>query len=207
MASAGGRIFIKFHFEHDPRIGALDLSAFLFDMNRLYVVAFRAEQDPYEIDESTFRGYGRNFFRVPKAYQLDVSTIRFNSPGLIIFGAAVTCITAVWTTLQITQKIKFWPLQSEKLELEVQKLRDDATARWKDGMDFYLPVEVARLKAPPKDRWPRTARRPRLHGERQRIEPILELPVTKSAIRQLEQNPLKPTDVKVEIANDNLPLY
>jgi len=219
MPDTDDGIFVSLKFAQDVRIGALDLSAFLFDMNRLYVVAFRVEQDPYEIDESAFHGYGRSFFRLPKRYQLNVSTIRFQSPGLIIFSAAVACLTAVWTTLQIAEKIKFWPLQQEKLRLEVDKLRHEEALRPRAGEYLSLPMlpaasKPSRTKKPlatitgvgyegADDAWRSRSRRLREIGERQRIEPILNLPVTKSAIKHPEANPLKPTDITVDVANDN----
>jgi hypothetical protein len=106
-------IFVNLSFpEHFP-IGALDLSSFLFDINRLYAVAFRAEQYSYEIDETRFRGYGRGSFRVLKQHQLDVSRIRFQSPGLLILSTALTGAAAVWTVIQIIDKVSLWPLQKQ----------------------------------------------------------------------------------------------
>lgn len=202
-------IFVSLDFSDHMHIGALDLSAFLFDVNRLYVVAFKVEQDPYEIDERGFRGYGRGSFRIPKAYQLNVSRIRFQSPGLIILRPAIAGIAAVWTLMQIVEKVQFWPLQWEKLRLEVEKLRAEEAARLASRRDPPMPV-------PPtteymtfdgtleghKTRPPGPPRRLRARGERQRIEPILTLPVVKSAVKQLSQNPLKPTDVTVDIAHE-----
>jgi hypothetical protein len=96
-------IFVNLSFpEHSP-IGALDLSSFLFDISRLYAVAFRTQQYPYGIPY--FRGYGRGSFRVPKQYQLDVSRIRFQSPGLLILSTALASATVVWTVIQIIDKV------------------------------------------------------------------------------------------------------
>jgi hypothetical protein len=180
-------IFVNLSFpEHHP-IGALDLSSFLFDINRLYTVAFRAEQDPYEIVETRFGGYGRGSFRVPKRYQLDVSRIRFQSPGLLVLstGLLMSSAAAIWTVVQIIDKVSFWPLQKAKLRLEEQKLHLEIFKLEKE-----LGIQTSESRG----------ERRRLRGLEERIEPILTLPVTQSAIKQLSANPLKPTDLTLEIA-------
>lgn len=202
-------VFVSLDFSHHVHIGALDLSAFLFDVNRLYVVAFKVEQDPYEIDERSFRGYGRGSFRVPKPYQLNVSSIRFQSPGLIILSTAFAGVAAVWTLVQIVERVQLWPLQKEKLRLEVEKLRAEEAARLASHHGLPMPLLTVpgymtfdgtlegHEKKPPEP--PRRLRAP---GQRQRVEPILTLPVAKSAVRQLSKNPLKPTDLTVDLAHE-----
>jgi hypothetical protein len=179
-------IFVNLSFlEHHP-IGALDLSSFLFDINRLYTVAFKAEQDPYEIDETRFGGYGRGSFRIPKQYQLEVSRIRFQSPGLLVLSTALmTGAAAVWTVIQIIDKVSLWPLQKAKLRLEEQKLHLEI---------FKLEKEVGLQTSESR------GERGRFRGLEERIEPILSLPVTRGAVKQLSANPLKPTDLTLEIA-------
>jgi hypothetical protein len=179
-------IFVNLSFpEHHP-IAALDLSSFLFDINRLYTVAFRAEQDPYEIGETRFGGYGRGSFRIPKQYQLDVSRIRFQSPGLLVLSTALmTGAAAVWTVIQIIDKVSLWPLQKAKLRLEEQKLHLEIFKLAKEG-----GIQTSESRG----------ERGRFRGVEERIEPILSLPVTQSAVKQLSANPLKPNDLTLEIA-------
>jgi hypothetical protein len=180
-------IFVNLSFPEHLPIGALDLSSFLFDINRLYTVAFRAEQDPHEIDATRFGGYGRGSFRVPKQYQLDVSRIRFQSPGLLVLSTVLLMPTAaaIWTVVQIIDKVSLWSLQKAKLRLENQKLHLEI---------FKLEKELGLQTSEP--RWERR----RLWGLEERIEPILTLPVTQSAVKQLSANPLKPSDLTLEIA-------
>ena len=180
-------IFVNLSFPEHLPIGALDLSSFLFDINRLYTVAFRAEQDPYEIDATRFGGYGRGSFRVPKQYQLDVSRIRFQSPGLLVLstGLLMSSAAAIWTVVQIIDKVSFWPLQKAKLRLEEQKLHQEI---------FKLAKEVGIQTSESR------GERGRFRGVEERIEPILSLPVTQSAVKQLSANPLKPNDLTLEIA-------
>lgn len=177
------RVFVDLSFPEHPPISALDLSGFLFDINRLYTVAFKAERDPDEFDETRFRGYGRRSFRIPKRYQLDISGIRFQSPGLLVLSTALTCVTSVLTVLQMAMTVNLWPLQKKKLHLEIHKLE----------------LEIARLGTQEDEFSEQLSPRRGRPDERERIEPILSLPVTRSAITQLSENPLKPTDLRVEI--------
>lgn len=190
-----GSVVLDLKFSETKPIAVLDLSAFLFDANRLYAVAFKAERDPYHVDEEHYRGYGRNSFRVPQAYQLRVPRLRFESPGEIVLAVAVGAIGAVWTVMQIVEKAKLWPLQQEKLRLEVEKLRDEADTRRIAGAGL-LPLKDGTYEG--RDR----VRAPREPGARVRIEPVLNLPVTKSAINQLSHNPLKPVDLAASIRAD-----
>lgn len=194
MPSEDKRVTLTLWFAEAQPIAVLDLSAFLFDINRLYAVAFKVEQDPYELDEASYGGYGRNSFRVPKAYQLRIPRIRFASPGLLILGTVFAGIGAVWTTLQIVEKVKLWPLQEEKLRLEIAKLRRDAG-------EFPLPGAgiLPSYRATKSERERGTHRTLRRPVERPRIEPILNLPVTKSAVNQLSSNPIKPTELAVGV--------
>lgn len=98
-----GSVVLDLRFAETGPLAVLDLSAFLFDVNRLYAVAFKAERDPYHVDEERYRGYGRNSFRVPQAYQLRVPRLRFKSPGETIFAATIATIGAVWTVMQIIE--------------------------------------------------------------------------------------------------------
>jgi hypothetical protein len=114
-----------------------------------------------------FRNYGRNSFRVSKDLQLNISRIRFESPGLIEFMTAVSLgAGSLWILLQALERITSWQMNREKLRLEIEKLRRD-------------------LGRPPQS--PRLAR----------LEPYLMHPETESAIRHLDTNPLKPVDVQV----------
>jgi hypothetical protein len=178
-------VFVDLRSPERSPIGALELSSFLFDINRLYAVAFRAEQYPYEIDETRFRGYGRGSFRVPKQQQLDVSRIRFESPGFLILSTALTAATVVWMVIQIIDKVSLWPLQKAKLQLEIRKLQSET------GLERETVLEP--------DKSPGGRRR--IQELEDRIDPILALPVTQGAITQLSANPLKPTDLTVEIAH------
>jgi hypothetical protein len=78
--------YLDLRFAEHTDIGALDLSGFLFDVDRIYALAYKVERDPYEIDVDNYRGYGRNSFRVPKEYQLAVSRIGFQSPGFLSYS-------------------------------------------------------------------------------------------------------------------------
>jgi hypothetical protein len=184
-------ISLSLKFPGDQPIGALDLSAFLFDLNRLYVIAYKAEQNPAQF--VNFRGYGRNSFRIPKRAQLSVHSLRFESPLLVIFGAAIASAPAVWSMLQMIEKVKVWPLQQEKLRLEVEKVRLEVIKLHHD-VDA-LPAELA---AHAIDAIPDAGRR-RRGTRRERIEPILDYPIARSAINQLSLNPLKPIELTVDV--------
>lgn len=117
---------VTLSFEEEKPIAALDLSALIFDLNRLYVLALRLPDESYG-SVRQFRNYGRNSYRLSKDLRLDVARIRFESPGLIEFATALTeGVSAIWIMVQVIEKLSLWSLNKQKLQLEVQKLQIEA---------------------------------------------------------------------------------
>lgn len=161
MADEGAKVI--FSFTEERPIGALELSSFIFDINRIYAstVISALELQTEKPQGRRFRA-SRSAFELPAPYSLSLARIRFESPGLLeIMTATSLGVGAFWVLLQCFEKIANWPLNRAKLRLEVEKL------------------ERERPQAP----------RPR------RIEPYLDLPPIKGAIRQLTGNPLRPSNV------------
>ena len=168
MAQSELRILLNFRKEH--RVAALDFSSFVFDFNRLYVVLLRRMEG--HLESRPLSLFDRSRYRVPKPYELEISKVRFESPGIIEFVplAATTIVggaSLIWVLLQIIEKAQMWPLQKRKLELEIRKLERETS-------DLRQPSFEQILAA-------------------------LKSPAVQSAVRQLEQNPIKPSDLSVKI--------
>jgi hypothetical protein len=121
MPSDDDQALLILEFDEDRLLAVLDLSAFLYDFNRLYVDTFRLalwtpEQPPPPI-------WGRYAYVLPnRSDRLSVHRIRFESPGLSeLLGIASVLISAI--TLLLTAST--WKLNREKTQLEVQKLRNE----------------------------------------------------------------------------------
>jgi hypothetical protein len=52
-------------------------------------------------------------FRVPREFQLQVESIRFQSPGLIVLAAAAipSVLGSIWVLMQILEKASVWRYQ------------------------------------------------------------------------------------------------
>ncbi|WPB85519.1 hypothetical protein [Sediminicoccus rosea] len=163
------RISILFSFADQAPISALDLSSFIYDINRLYVMSVNS---PGYEDARKFVNFGRNSFKVQKSNQLTIKRIRFESPGLIEVIAAVSVgAGGLWAFIQALERIASWPMNREKLRLEIEKLKRDV------GTPPQTPQQT-------------------------RVEPYLEQPQVRSAVRQLEANPIKPLDIQLRPSPD-----
>ena len=113
------------YFEEEKPIAALDLSSLIFDLNRIYVLALKNPDGDYG-SVREFRNFGRNSYRLSQDLRLNVARIRFESPGLIeLASASVAGASAIWITVQTLEKLASWPLNRQKLRLEVMKLERD----------------------------------------------------------------------------------
>ena len=113
---------LQLRFEEGKPIAALDLSSLIFDLNRLYVLALRTPDGEYG-SVREFRNYGRNSYRLSQDLRLDVARIRFESPGLIeLATASAAGASAIWIMVQTLEKLTSWPLNRQKLRLEIVKL-------------------------------------------------------------------------------------
>lgn len=155
-------------FDNQQSFFATNLSDFIFDFNRLYVISVRLQKRSDELYSS---GFGRGNFKLPEHERLKIRRIRFESPGLIEFiAAAGTCAAALLAVVQLMKELDLWPLEKQKLQLEVEEKRE----------------QLARLQNPPVHMGQYLAQHER-H------------PQVYSATGQLRSNPLKPTDIKIDI--------
>jgi hypothetical protein len=166
------RVRLTLKFEEEKPIFAIDLSAFIFDLNAIHASCFK-----YLTTGSAPLRYSRNTFRLRHEYSLEIARIRFESPGLVEFAAIIGIIGgtagAIWALVQTVERISNWPLDREKKRLEIEKLRRELGLRGEE-------LDV-------------------------RAEPFLALPLVSSAVRQLEQNPLKPNDLFISIEGRDAP--
>lgn len=115
------------HFEFDDAevVNALNLSAFIYDINRIYVSTYYAA-----MDRPRPRGFGRNFFALPRSEALRIGRIRFESPGFVDLATiALGGGGLIATMVTLLYQSEIWPLQKKKLELEIEKLEYEKRLR------------------------------------------------------------------------------
>jgi hypothetical protein len=168
--AADTSITLQLLFPDEKSIAALDLSSLIFDLNKIYVLALSFPEGEYgSIRE--FRDYERSSYRLSQDSRLDVGRIRFESPGIIdLTTVAAGGASAIWFLVQTLEKLRSWPLNREKLRLEVLKLEREIG---------------------------RTSQRIRPA----RIEPFLSWPEVRSAIKHLEMNSLKASEIGVTLGS------
>ena len=77
--------------------------------------------------------------RGPVLRKLEISRIRFESPGLIEFiTASSMSIGAIWILLQTVERLSLWNLSKTKLRLEIQKLEREVDAIAKHRQDEII---------------------------------------------------------------------
>ena len=172
MAERIDSVRVLLDFEGLASFSALDLSSLIFDFNRLYATLFRfslGQFAPGGVHE--LRGFGRNSFRLPRRYELEISKISFLSPGIMEFLVPIVSVgagslTVIWLLLQVLEKTALWSLNKRKLELEIEKLERD------------------KVGEPPESRF---------------LKEALYLPSIQSAIRQLARNSIRPYDLTLRV--------
>jgi hypothetical protein len=126
---SNGEIRLGFKFDRVESIDALDLSSFIFDLNRIYVSVFKYVEAGGSLP-STAAIRSRYAARLPPPHKLYISRVVFESPGLLEFlwtyGAAVG---AVWATIQVVRALVFWPAEWEKLRLDLDRIRRENAQR------------------------------------------------------------------------------
>ena len=171
------KLTLRFRFEEEKELAALDLSTFIFDINRIYAPAVRSLLEPDWASGARVNApfsFNRFAFLLPKPYSLIVSRARFESPGLLEIAANVAAVgaaanvvfSAFWVLLKCVEMIEGWPLNDRRRKLEVEKLEREVL---KDAAE-------------------------------RSIEPHLRIPPVRGAIQRLSENPLKPTEIKIIIS-------
>ncbi|MGD0575121.1 MAG: hypothetical protein ABSB61_07105 [Anaerolineales bacterium] len=163
-----------------------EVALFLYDFVSLYEI-IRLGMDPeyksYRFSRFCLYRKGRPL--VP-ADRMLVRTIRLHSPLEVIAtiaaagGAAAATATAIWSVLQVVEKLYSLRLNRQKLELEIRKLRREAVqTRLPLGLPEERPDLVAVLKKRNATEYLETISR-RLHNSKVQITDI-EVEITESA--------------------------
>lgn len=119
MPTEDNHAVLEMSFEDENPLTALNLSAFFYDLNRVYVETYRLAletgQDPPP------KIWGRYAFILPNAQdQLAVHRIRFESPG---WAECIGIIGVLIQTLTLIVLASSWKLNRDKTLLEIEKLR------------------------------------------------------------------------------------
>lgn len=132
---------------------ATEVALFLYDLVSLYEV-LRLGTDPgyksYEFSRFCLYRKGRPLL---PADRMLVRTIRLHSPLELITtiaaagGAAASLATAIWSFLQVVEKLYNLRMNHQKLELEIRKLRHEAVqTRLPLGLPEEMPDPLPILK-------------------------------------------------------------
>lgn len=133
-------------FSDEQEVDLLEVSELLYDLNSAYEFAVFAgysdyKGDIYDLHEDSmvlsrrrYRRYVSDFIK--SEYRLKVLTIRKQSP--LVIEVVVPLVGCAWVLMQIFQKVKNWPLERRKLELEVSKLEWDENERRRRISDEYV---------------------------------------------------------------------
>ncbi len=106
-----------------------DVALFLYDFTSLYEIVRLAVDPHYRNYHFTRFSLYRNGRPLEERDRLELGSIRMRSPLEVVAtiavagGAAASVATAIWVVVQTLEKIYNLPLNRERLELEVQKLR------------------------------------------------------------------------------------
>jgi hypothetical protein len=134
-----------------------DVALFLYDFTSLYEIVRLAVDPRYRSYHFSRFSLYRNGRPLDERDQLQVGSLRMRSPLEVVAsiavagGAAASVATAVWVVVQTIERIYNLPLNREKLELEVQKLRREEA---QPALPMDLPgqkpdaqAQIARRKA------------------------------------------------------------
>jgi hypothetical protein len=107
---------LMMEFQLGRPLAVLDLSSFLYDLNRLYVATYRLAGEPYAERPAPIRGRFA-YTLADKADRLVVHRIRFESPGLTeCIGIAGVIINAL-TFIVVASS---WRINREKILLDIE---------------------------------------------------------------------------------------
>jgi hypothetical protein len=126
-----------------------DVALFLYDFDSLYEIARLAVDPQYKSHRFSRFSLYRNGRPLMATDRMLMRAISLQSPlevvatVAVVGGAATSVAAAVWAIVQVIEKLYNLPLNRQKLELEVRKLkREEAQAR----LPLGLPEEVQDLE-------------------------------------------------------------
>lgn len=132
MTEKSQSVAIRIRAETDPTPDIATVGLFLYDLDSLYEIVRLALDPAYKSYRFSRFSLYRNGRPLADQDRLLVKRLKLASP-LEVFatvaavgGAATTVAAAVWTLVQIVEKIYNLRLNHEKLELEVMKLQREA---------------------------------------------------------------------------------
>jgi len=169
---------IRLNFGKRDRVAVFDLSALLWDLNRIYVVGYEAGAG-YGGNPSS-RGRGR-YRLIENEDQLLLARIRFESPLLVelinqVVPEFVGVMAGIWALAQSLDKLVQLAPTSRKLKADAAKAELEV---------HRTKLEIRRLQRE-LERMDREQNKPSAVGL------IEQSPEINSAMRQLHANPLQP---------------
>jgi hypothetical protein len=173
---------------------AAELALFLYDFVSLYEIVRLGTDPQYKAYRfSRFSLYRKGRPLAPSD-RMVVRAIRFHSPLEVIAtvaaagGAAASIATAIWSVLQVVDKLYSLRLNRQKLELEIRKLKREAIqTRLPLDLPEEMPDPLPLLKKRDAASYLETVTR-RLHNSKIQVTE-LELEVTESVPGSKRGNP------------------
>lgn len=137
----GYALSLKCNDEEFPLL--LDLSSFLYDLELAHdfgVIVSRTEDWPPTFNRFFWYRNGR---RISTHEKIRVARIVKESP--LILEVVLPSLTGLWILLQIIYKIQDRPLEREKLEREVNRLRREDAIERENTIESYGTLGIGRI--------------------------------------------------------------
>lgn len=118
---------VQFQFVEDKYPLLLDISSLMYDLVLAHdfgVIITEEEYSDYKFNQYFWYRQGRP---IKPYHKIRASRIVKESP--LVLEVIVASIGGLWVLLQIIEKVQNWPLNREKLKLEVEKLRAEKQLR------------------------------------------------------------------------------
>jgi hypothetical protein len=173
---------------------AAELALFLYDFVSLYEIVRLATDPQYKSYRFSRFSLYRRGRPLAASDRMVVRAIRFHSPLEVIAtiaaagGAAASIATAIWSVLQVVEKLYSLRLNRQKLELEIRKLKREAVqTRLPLDLPEEIPDPLPLLKRRNAASYLETVTR-RLHNSRVQITD-LQVEITQSVPRSKRGGP------------------
>lgn len=145
------KFFMTMRFNEDSVPDLLDISSLLYDFELSHdygLILSEKEYREYRFSQYFWYRYGR-----PVQAHHRVKAVRIIKESLFEITVIITSLGALWILIQIIDKIVNWPLNREKLKLEVEKLKLDTKEKMPVNVSPMRGNNVNHVKEPKSWRW------------------------------------------------------
>jgi len=121
---------LQLQFVEDKYPLLLDVSSLMYDLVLAHdfgVILTEEEYSDYKFSQYFWYRQGRPI----KPYH-KIRTSRMIKESPLVLEVVITSIGGIWVLLQIIEKVQNWPLNRQKLKLEVEKLREEKQLRYEN---------------------------------------------------------------------------